>query len=236
MFNGTQWMDFELALVSAFLGVWQSILIYIPLILVAVIVFVLGWIVARGLQEVVEKLVSWTKLDNVLSKTGLKVFLDRAGFRLHSGHFLGLFVKWFVILATLMTTADILRLDAVSLAVSSLLAYLPKVVAAAVILVLTILFANFLQRVVKGTIMGANLKAGSFVGAVVKWSVFIIGFLTALEQLRIETTVLSGTLGTVLLGLVFMVAIAGGLAFGLAGKDYAHDLLGKLRDEIEDHS
>ena len=133
-----------------------------------------------------------------------------------------------------MTTADILQLNAVSLAISSLLAYLPNVIAAAVILVLTILFANFLQKVVRGTIAGANIKAGSFVAAVVKWAVFIIGFLTALEQLRIQTTVLSGTFGTVLVGLVFMVAIAGGLAFGLAGKDFAHDLLAKLRNEIED--
>ena len=234
MLSGTQWVDFELALVNAFLGVWQSILIYIPLILVAVIVFVLGWIVARGLQEVVERIVTWTRLDNLLAKTGLKPFLDRAGFRLHSGRFLGMFVKWFVVLATLMTTADILQLNAVSLAISSLLAYLPNVIAAAVILVLTILFANFLQKVVRGTIAGANIKAGSFVAAVVKWAVFIIGFLTALEQLRIQTTVLSGTFGTVLVGLVFMVAIAGGLAFGLAGKDFAHDLLAKLRNEIED--
>ena len=234
MLSGTQWVDFELALVNAFLGVWQSILIYIPLILVAVIVFVLGWIVARGLQEVGERIVTWTRLDNLLAKTGLKPFLDRAGFRLHSGRFLGMFVKWFVVLATLMTTADILQLNAVSLAISSLLAYLPNVIAAAVILVLTILFANFLQKVVRGTIAGANIKAGSFVAAVVKWAVFIIGFLTALEQLRIQTTVLSGTFGTVLVGLVFMVAIAGGLAFGLAGKDFAHDLLAKLRNEIED--
>ncbi len=234
MLSGTQWVDFELALVNAFLGVWQSILIYIPLILVAVIVFVLGWIVARGLQEVGERIVTWTRLDKLLAKKGLKPFLDRAGFRLHSGRFLGMFVKWFVVLATLMTTADILQLNAVSLAISSLLAYLPNVIAAAVILVLTILFANFLQKVVRGTIAGANIKAGSFVAAVVKWAVFIIGFLTALEQLRIQTTVLSGTFGTVLVGLVFMVAIAGGLAFGLAGKDFAHDLLAKLRNEIED--
>ena len=71
MLSGTQWVDFELALVNAFLGVWQSILIYIPLILVAVIVFVLGWIVARGLQEVGERIVTWTRLDNLLAKTGL---------------------------------------------------------------------------------------------------------------------------------------------------------------------
>lgn len=234
MFSGIQWSDLELAINNAFLLAWQSILIYIPLVLVALIVFVVGLLVARGLQEVVEKVVSFSKLDMALSKTEVKNFFDRAGFRLDTGYILGVFTKWFIILVSLMVASDILQLNAVTQAISSLLAYLPNVLVAAVILIFSVLFANFFQKVVKGVIVASHLRGGNLVSAVVKWAVLIIGFLMAFEQLKIETTVLSGTLGTVLVGFVFMFAIAGGLAFGLAGRDYAHELLGRLKEELEE--
>ncbi len=231
-FNGLslQFVDLQSALYSALVLVYQEVLIFIPVILVALLVLIIGLIIAKGLGRLVEQVVSLTKIDSWLAKTGARTFFDRAGMRLDVGKFLGELVKWVTILAFLMASADILRLSAVTDAISGLLAYLPNVIVASVILLLTVVFGGFVQKAVRGAISGASLQAANFVSAVVKWAVFIFGFLVSLQQLNIATDVIN----IVLIGLVSMFAIAGGLAFGLGGRDYAHDLLERFRSEVEE--
>jgi hypothetical protein len=211
-----------------------GIILYVPLILLALIVFILGLLIAKGIAELVEKAIGWTKFDTLLSKTGLKTFFDRAGFRLDTGHLLGSLTRWAIILVTVMIVADILGLEAVTETVKILLGYIPVMVVGSAILAITVLFGNFMQKIVRGSLVGANLEASNFIGSLVKWIVLVVGILMALKQLRIETSLLDGIVSTVVQGLVYMVTIAGGVAFGLAGKDFAHDLLAKLRDEVEE--
>ncbi len=225
-----QLVDLQDALYGALVLVYQEVLVFIPVVLVALIVFVIGWIIAKGLGRLVEQIVSLTRIDSWLGKAGVRTFFDRAGIRLDTSKFLGELVKWVMILAFLMASADILRLSAVTSAISDLLGYLPNVIVASIILLLTVVFGNFVQKAVRGAISGANLKSANFVSAVVKWSVFIFGFLVSLHQLNIATDVIN----IVLIGLVSMFAIAGGLAFGLGGRDYAHDLLERFRTEVEE--
>ncbi|KKU10780.1 MAG: TM helix repeat-containing protein [Parcubacteria group bacterium GW2011_GWA2_46_7] len=230
-------MTFDLLLASLSRSVdlvVGGVIFYIPLIILSLIIFALGLMIAKGVAELVEKAIGWTKFDTLLSKTGVKTFFDRAGFRLDTGHLLGGLTRWTVVLVTTMIVTDILGLEAVTDTIKVLIAYIPVVVVGSAILAITVLFGNFLQKVVRGSIVGANLKAANFIGSLVKWIVFVLGFLMALKQLRIETTLLDNIVGTVVQGVVYMITIAGGISFGLAGKDFAHDLLAKFRDEIEE--
>ncbi len=215
---------------AALFLVWQEVLIFTPLVIIGLLVFVLGLVVARGIGSLVEKLLMMAKLDSLLSKTGLRTFLDRAGVQLNSARFFGELVRWFIILAFLMATTDILRLDAVTQAIRDLLVYFPNLVVATVVMILTLVFANFLQKVVKGAVAGADIKGGSFVSTLVKWAVSIFGLLIALHQLQIAVDIIN----ILFTGLVAMLAIAGGLSFGLGGKEFAHDLVEKLRRDVEE--
>ncbi len=215
---------------AALFLVWQEVLIFAPLVIIGLLVFVLGLVVAKGIGSLVEKLLMMAKLDSLLSKTGLKIFLDRAGVQLNSARFFAELVRWFIILAFLMATTDILRLNAVTQAIKDLLTYFPNLVVAAVVMILTLVFANFLQKVVKGAVAGADIKGGSFVSALVKWAVTIFGLLIALNQLQIAVDIIN----ILFTGLVAMLAIAGGLSFGLGGKEFAHDLVENLRRDIEE--
>lgn len=215
---------------AALFLVWQEVLIFAPLVIIGLLVFVLGLVVARGIGSLVEKLLMMAKLDSLLSKTGLKTFLDRAGVQLNSARFFAELVRWFIILAFLMATTDILRLNAVTQAIKDLLVYFPNLVVAAVVMILTLIFANFLQKVVKGAVAGADIKGGSFVSALVKWAVTIFGLLIALNQLQIAVDIIN----ILFTGLVAMLAIAGGLSFGLGGKEFAHDLVENLRRDVEE--
>ncbi|OIO50841.1 MAG: hypothetical protein COV41_00480 [Candidatus Brennerbacteria bacterium CG11_big_fil_rev_8_21_14_0_20_43_10] len=232
MLNGfsSQFIGLQDAVYGALLLMYQEVLVYFPVILIAAIIFIVGLFIAKGLGRLVEQLVSLTKIDAWLAKTGARAFFDRAGVRLDISKFLGELVRWIMVLAFLMASADILGLTAVTGAIRDLLAYLPNVLVASVILLLTVVFGNFLQKAVKGAISGVNFKSSSFISAMVKWAVYIFGFLIAVHQLQIATDVIN----ILLIGLTGMLAIAGGLSFGLGGRDYAHDLLERFRSEVEE--
>jgi uncharacterized protein YhhL (DUF1145 family) len=216
-------------LADSFNFLWTGFLAFMPNFLAALILFVLGLAIATIIGKALENIVDVFKIDALLEKMGARTFFDRAGIQLDSGRFLGELAKWFLVLAFLLAATDILNLDAVSLAIRSLLSYVPNVIVAVVIILAAVVLADFLQRVVLASAKGADLKAANLVGAVTKWSVFVFGLLAALSQLTIARDIIN----ILLTGLVAMLALAGGLAFGLGGKEYAQNLLEKFRREIE---
>src|SRR3989344_3188181 len=97
-------------LTRSFQELWIGIVGFVPNILVAIVIFVVGWIVAVLLGRVVAHAVGALKLDNALKSANVDELLNRAGFRLDSGHFIGELVKWFVIVVCLVATLDVLKL------------------------------------------------------------------------------------------------------------------------------
>jgi len=133
-----------------------------------------------------------------------------------------------LILVFLMAATDILKLVQVTNFLNSIILYLPNVVVAAVILAVAFLVANFVYAVVKGSTKVAGIVSATLLATVAKWAIVIFGFLAALIQLGIASSLIN----TLFIGLVAMLALAGGLAFGLGGKDEAAAILKKIRQEI----
>lgn len=220
------WTD---VLQSSFTFLWQGFLSFLPNFLAALILFILGLAVASAVGKLIENIIDALKIDLLIEKMGAKPYFDRAGLRMDSGRFLGELAKWFLVLAFLLAATDILNLTAVSSAIRDLLRYVPNVIVAAVIVLAAVVLANFLHRMVQVAAHGASLKAANLAAAVVKWAVFIFGLLAAISQLGVAQNIIN----IVVTGLVAMLALAGGVAFGLGGKDYAAELLDKFRREIE---
>ncbi|KKW28802.1 MAG: Conserved cytoplasmic membrane protein, CmpX protein [Parcubacteria group bacterium GW2011_GWB1_52_7] len=211
--------------------VWASVAGFLPLLIGALVVFVIGWIVAVSLGKVIEQIVKALKVDSVLEKLELHKVLDRAGIQLNSGAFIGGLVRWFLIVVFLLAALNILNLNEVSAFLRDVLGYIPQVVVAALILVIAALLAETAERTARASVEAAGLK-GALVGVVTRWAIWIFAIIAALYQLGVATLLLQ----TLLTGLVAMLAIAGGLAFGLGGKDLAGDFLGRVRREISDRS
>ncbi|MBI1998959.1 MAG: hypothetical protein HYS73_01320 [Parcubacteria group bacterium] len=200
-----------------------------PNILVAIIIFVVGWIVAVLLGRVVAHAIGALKLDNALKSANVDEILGRAGFRLDSGRFLGELVKWFVIVVFLVATLDVLKLTQVNAFLQNVvLAYLPQVIAAALILLIAAVIAQALRKVVIGAAKAANIEAAGLLGGLAKWAVWIFAILIALSQLGIADF-FARTLFT---GVVVALAIALGLAFGLGGQEAAARMLEKMRKDL----
>ena len=210
-------------------NLWYGFINFIPNLIGALVVLIIGLIVAAGLGTLVEKIFEMVHLDGFLDKLGLKPYFDRAGLKLRASYFLGRLVYWFIVIAFLLAVADSLGLYALSGFLTSILNYLPNVIAAVLIMLASVVVAAFLRRTVVASVMGAKLAAPHFLGALVWWTVVVFGFLTALTQLNIAAAIIQ----TIVTGFIAMLALAGGLAFGLGGRDYAQHLLGKLKDRTE---
>lgn len=215
---------------ASFQVVWEKLFLTLPNIFLAIVVFIVGWVLAAAIGKVVKTIVAATKIDSALAKLKVDQVSSRLGLRLDTGKFIGELVKWFLIIAFLLVSSDILGLSAVSQFLNSILLYIPNVIIAAIILLVAALVANFLQRIVTASASAANLTAANFAGIVVKWAILIVGFLVAVDQLGIA----QAYLGTLYTGIVAMLAIAGGLAFGLGGKDQAASFLSKLSAEMRE--
>lgn len=212
----------------AFVNLWTGFLGTILNIIGALIIFFIGWAVAIFLQKIVVQILRALKIDQLLEKLGAADALGKAGLKLDVANWIGFLVKWFLVFVFLLAATDVLGLTAVSVFLQSVLLYIPNIVVAAVILAFGFWFANLLQKLAVASVSASSIKAAGFVGTVVKWAVLLFALFAALIQLGVAPVLLQ----TIVTGLIAMLAIAGGLAFGLGGKDYAARLLGKLRDEM----
>lgn len=217
-------------LLDALQTIWLSVIGFLPTFLAALIVFIAGWLIAVFLGKLAGRLVKAAKLDNLLAKLGLEKTLAKAKLKLDSGKFFEELVKWFFIIVFLMAATDILGLTQVTLFLNTIILYLPNVIVAAVILLAAAIISNFMYKVVKASANAAGLASASAVGTITRWAIIVFGLIIALSQLGIAANLMQ----TLWIGIVAMLAIAGGLAFGLGGKDLAAKTLEKIKQDLNE--
>ncbi len=218
-------------LTASFQDLWLGIIAFLPKLLLSVIIFCIGWVIAVTLDKVVARIIRIFRVDKALQGLGIEKYLQRGGFRLDAGAFIGGLVKWFFIIAFLVAAIDVLGLTQVNIFLQEILIYLPNVIIAALILVAAALIANAVYRIVSGSARGAGLPSAGFLGGIAKWAIWIFAILAALYQLGIAGPFVQ----TLFTGFVAMIVIAGGLAFGLGGKEVAAKYLEKLRQDISNN-
>ncbi len=213
---------------DSFRSIGFRIVDFLPNFLAAVIVFVVGLLVAVALGHLVRKVVELLRVDEALDRLQLRDAFRRAGVPLNVSALLGWLAKWFLIVVFLIAAAEILNLKAIAEFLNQVVNYIPNVVIAIIVLLIGTLVANFVRDVVEHSVTAAQLHSAVFIAGLAKWAVFVFSFLVALEHLNIGTEI-TATLWT---GLVGMLALAGGLAFGLGGKEHASRAIDRLRKDI----
>jgi len=206
-----------------------QLLLFLPQLIGAVLILVVGALIAWALRLVVEKVVAAVKIDEMLAEAGVFAMARDAGVNLHVGHLLGWLVKWFVIVLFTIAAADVMNWSQVTLFLNDVVAYLPNVLIAVVILLVGIILGSFVYDVVTTAVKSAKLGSAHLLAGISKWAIFVFAFIAAMQQLGIATALLQ----ILTTGLVAMLALAGGLAFGLGGQDHAKAFLSKLKDDIK---
>jgi hypothetical protein len=220
------WTD---AVVTSLTDLWAQFISFLPSVIVAVIVFLIGWAIAEAVGKLIEKVLVILRVNSAFENLkGLKRAVEQAGLRLNIAKLVGQIFKWFLLIVTLLAATDILGLQDVSNFLTSVLLYVPNVVVAALILVIAVVLANFVYRTVLASVQAAGFTSGGMIAAISKWAIIVFALFAALLQLKVATQLIQ----TLLTAFFAMVAIAGGLAFGLGGKDLAGKWLKKAEDDL----
>ncbi len=214
---------------DSFLNVWGSVIGFLPSLIGALVILVLGLIVAAVVRYLVEQVVRAIRLDVLLRNVGVEAYFSRAGFSLNSAKFFGHLFYWFVVVVFVVAITDALRLYDVSLFLRQVVEYIKNIIVAILVMLITVVIANFVRSLVRASVMSARLEAAKFLGTLSWWAIVVFGLLVALYELNVAQDIVKA----VVTGLIYMFTIAGGIAFGLGGKDYAAHLIERLREETE---
>ena len=211
-------------------GIWNSFIGFVPGFLFAVILFIIGWIVGSVIGKAIAQVISSLKIDKVLASAGVDDVMEKAGLKLNVGGFIGGLVKWFIIAVFLMASLENLGLTEVTAFIrTDVVGYLPHVIVAALILVIATVIADFMGKVIASSSRAAGLRSAGFLGTLTRYAIFIFAFIIALSDLHIADDYMKALFE----GLVAMLAIAGGLAFGLGGKDAAARAIEHVREHVK---
>lgn len=215
------------AITVSLINLGDRLITFFPTFLGAFLVFTAGWVIAITMGKLAEKMLKSLRVDNALEKLGY----GRKSYGTISELFGGL-VKWFLVLVFLMAATDILDLNQVTGFLNSIVLYIPNVVVAVVILSVVFLVGNFVYDIVRGSTRAAGVMSATLLAAISKWAIVIFGVFAALIQLGIASSLVN----TIFIGIVAMLSLAGGLAFGLGGRDQAARILERLREEITEEN
>jgi len=206
---------------------------YLPKIIIAILILVVGWVVGAVVGKLIAKIIEALKVDQVLQSAGAEDVVTRAGFKLDSGAFIGGLVKWFIIVVFLVASFDILGLVEVNKFMGDVvLNYLPNVIVAVLILIIAAVIADSLKKIVAGGAKAATgVGSAHLIGVVAHWSVWIFAIIIAFAHLGVAPDFML----TLFTGFVAMLALAGGLAFGLGGKDAAAEFIAKIKSDVSSH-
>ncbi len=208
--------------------VWHGVIQLVPVLVIALIVFAIGWVLAALIEKLIESLFRALKVDTALKGAGMEEVVKRAGYNLNSGAFVGALVKWFIIVVFLMASLKLLGLDTVNSFLSQITSYLPNVIIAVLVLMVAAIVASAMQKIVVASAKAAHSQSAELLGRVTKWSIWIFAILAALVQLGVAAVLIQMILTALFAGL----ALALGLAFGLGGKDVAARMIEKTASHV----
>lgn len=204
----------------------HRVVTYVPDFIGAVIVLVVGVVVAAVLKAVVVRVLRAIKLKPITDKVGLnQVFTGKYDVV----ELVGDLVKWFFIIVFLLSALTIAHLLQVNELVSGLLSYVPNVFAAAVVVVVGAVIADLASRVVYNAAQAIGSSAARMMSNVSQFAVWVVIVFTTMAQLGVNTLFLD----RLFTAIVVMIALAGGLAFGLGGKDAAKDTIDDIRKALK---
>jgi hypothetical protein len=203
---------------------------FLPNLIAAIIIFVIGVIVASILKNAFLRILDLVGFEKWLQNTGVPEALKRADANLSVSKLLGELLRWFVILLFLLPAVDQLGLGEVNEVLLALLRYIPNVVVAVIIVAAGAVAAKLARDFVTATATGLGAQFSAGVGRVAQVSILVFAVLAALTQLGVAPDLIK----ILFTGFVAMLALAGGLAFGLGGKETAEDLLKGIRKSLED--
>lgn len=216
-----QVQEFLRTLADPFMALWSRVLAIVPAVLAALVLMLVGFSVARLAHKFLEKFLSFIRLDDMMGKVGFNEILSRVGFGRSPTQVFCFLAHWMILLLFLVLAANIMQLTVVSELLQSFAYFIPKLVASILIVFGGLVLGSFISGIVQNAAESNKVEGAAVLGKLSHVVVVIFVSLMALQQLGIDTTIVSSSLQIILgsFGLAFA------LAFGLGAKDVAADII-----------
>lgn len=202
-----------------------AITLFVPKFLAGLVILLIGIVIASILKRVVAEVFKTLKVEAFLRKYGVPEMKEEFTWT----NILSEIVRWFVIVVFLIPTAEIWGLSRITGVLNDFLLYLPNVFVAAVIALVGFVFARLTHDIILVSAKGVEPRTAQTIASVAHWAVNIFVLLAVLSQLGVATVLIN----TLFTGFVAMLAVAGGIAFGLGGQGAAKDVVEGLRKRLK---
>lgn len=212
-----------------FAGYIRDIIDFLPVAGTAIVVGVIGYLIARGLQKSIAKFFSEQRLEKYFEKMGWEELKKEAKIEKSVGELFGGLFYWTVLLITFVVVFNILGFEAFSQFLEKILLFIPNVIVAGFIFGITALFAGLTENIVRGALIKSKIAQADQIGLVSKWAVWLFGIFAALSQLKIAPEIVV----SLFQGVLAFIVISLGLAFGLGGVETARKIWEDIYNQLK---
>lgn len=196
---------------------WIAIVGFIPKLIGAVVVLLIGWGAGRAIGKGVSKVLDRAGVDDVLRPTALGKALERS--RITCVGFFDLIVRWFVYLIAIFAAVDILAIPILGMYMSMIVEYLPSFIAGVVILIAGTIVASYVAGMVRTICEEAGVAYVRLIADATRLFLYVVVMVLALAQMRIDVSILYIFITPLAWGLAIGLAVGLGIALGWGFKD-----------------
>lgn len=222
--------DWSVITMQALQNAWQSLLVFIPRLTGALIIFVVGWFIAIGVGRIAAEILNRLKFNQIFERAGWKEALEKAEFKVNPSEFIGAIFKWILVIVFLSAAVDVLELTQFAILLNRLIGWLPNLVVAVAIFIVAIIVADIAEKLIRASVKKLGVNYAGYFGTISRWVIYAFAGLTILSQLGVAPSIINA----IVFGFVAMVSLALGLAFGLGGRDAAANLIEEIREKISE--
>ena len=204
---------------------WKSFINFFPDLLGGLLILIIGIILANILKRILVSVLNFFKLDKLfqnaknIEKSEIKLWEE----------IIAEIIRWTVIILFLIPTMQVWGLSEATTVLNQVLFYIPNVIIAIVIGFVGLITSNLVANLVRRSIKSIGASSANTLAVVTKTIIVFFTTLVVLNQLGVAQDIIR----ILFTGIISMLALAGGLAFGLGGKDTAKELLDELKNKIK---
>ena len=212
-------------LVNSLNSAIQAVIEFVPRLIAGLLILLIGIVIASIVKQIILAVTKSLKIDVYLERYGVPEL--RPGYTW--SNIIAEIVRWFVIIIFLIPTADVWGLPRIGTLLNEILLYLPNVFIAVVIALVGFVLARLAHDVILASVKGITKDSAEMIATGTQWSINIFVILAVLNQLGVA----SDLIRILFTGFVAMIAIAGGLAFGLGGQESAGEILNGIKKRLK---
>ena len=223
--------DWSLSLIQPFL---QQLVIFVANVILAIIVFIIGYLIAIGIGRLISEILKSVKFNKLFEKEGWRKALQRANIEVNPSEFVGAIFKWVFVIVSLLIAVDVLKLTSFAGFLTKVLDYIPNVIVAVLVFIVAIVISDIVEKVVRVAVERLKVGYGYLAASIVKWAIWIFTFFLILGQLLPNNALVVTLYSGIVYGIVGALALGIGLAIGLGGKETAGKFISDMYRKIEE--